>query len=133
MPSPLSWALTLPTTELTGRISCLGICGLLWFLPAVAVLPLLLFIEPVSAMLETLSMSRNACGLTAQGLMLNRNLAPEVHDMIAFSTALAGIVDRVDEFGQWLMGLDRSFAFLLALPFMVALAGLSRELCGSAA
>ena len=34
----------------------------------------------------------------------------------------------IEEFGQWLMGLDRSFAFLLALPFMVALAGLVAEL-----
>ena len=34
----------------------------------------------------------------------------------------------IEEFGQWLMGLDRSFAFLLALPFMVALTSLIAEL-----
>lgn len=33
----------------------------------------------------------------------------------------------VDELLQWLMALDRPFAFLLALPFIVALAGLAAE------
>ena len=47
--------------------------------------------------------------------------------MIVLWTALAGIIDRVDELVQWLMALDRPFAFLLALPFMVALAGLVAE------
>jgi hypothetical protein len=48
--------------------------------------------------------------------------------MIALSTAVAGIIHRVDELIQWLQALDRPFAFLLALPFMVALAGLVAEL-----
>jgi hypothetical protein len=48
--------------------------------------------------------------------------------MIILSTALAGTVDRVGELVQWLKELDRPFAFLLALPFMVALAGLVAEL-----
>lgn len=33
----------------------------------------------------------------------------------------------IEELGQWIIGLDRPFAFLLALPFMVALAGLVAE------
>jgi hypothetical protein len=33
----------------------------------------------------------------------------------------------IDEFAQWITSLDRSFAFLLALPFMIALAGLVAE------
>ena len=48
--------------------------------------------------------------------------------MIFLSTALAGTVDRVDELVQWLTTLDRPFAFLLALPFIVALVGLAGEL-----
>lgn len=48
--------------------------------------------------------------------------------MIVLWTALAGIVERVDELVQWVMALDRPFAFLLALPFVVALAGLTAEL-----
>ena len=48
--------------------------------------------------------------------------------MIVFSTALAGTIDRVDELVQWLTTLNRPFAFLLALPFIVALAGLASEL-----
>ena len=47
--------------------------------------------------------------------------------MIVLSTALAGTIDRVDELVQWLTALDRPFAFLLALPFMVAVAGLVAE------
>ena len=48
--------------------------------------------------------------------------------MIVLSTALAGIIERVYELGQWLTTLDRPFAFLLALPFIVAFAGLAGEL-----
>lgn len=48
--------------------------------------------------------------------------------MIVLSTALTGISDRVDELVQWLIALDRPFAFLLALPFAVVLAGLIAEL-----
>jgi hypothetical protein len=48
--------------------------------------------------------------------------------MIVLSTALAGIIERIGELGQWLTTLDRPFAFLLALPFIVALAGLAGEL-----
>jgi hypothetical protein len=33
----------------------------------------------------------------------------------------------IDEVVQWFASLDRSFAFLLALPFMVVLAGLVGE------
>lgn len=44
------------------------------------------------------------------------------------STMLTWIIDRALELVQWLMALDRPFAFLLALPFMIALAGLAAEL-----
>ena len=37
------------------------------------------------------------------------------------------MIDRVDELLRWLMALDRPFAFLLALPFIVAIAGLAAE------
>jgi hypothetical protein len=37
------------------------------------------------------------------------------------------IFERLDEMIQWLVELDRPFAFLLAIPFMVALAGLAAE------
>ncbi len=37
------------------------------------------------------------------------------------------IIDRAHELTQWLMALDRPFAFLLALPFMVALVGFIAE------
>ena len=47
--------------------------------------------------------------------------------MIVLSTAPAVTIDRVDELVQWLTALDRPFAFLLALPFVVALAGLVGE------
>ena len=40
----------------------------------------------------------------------------------------AGERGMIDELVQWTISLDRSFAFLLALPFMVALAGLVAEL-----
>ena len=33
----------------------------------------------------------------------------------------------IEELGQWIISLNRPFAFLLALPFMVALAGLIAE------
>ena len=46
---------------------------------------------------------------------------------IVVLTALAGIVEWVDELVLWLTALDRPFAFLLALPFIVALAGLVAE------
>ena len=48
--------------------------------------------------------------------------------MIASLSVTAGITERVGELIQWLLALDRPFAFLLALPFMVALAGLAAEL-----
>ena len=47
--------------------------------------------------------------------------------MTALSSVTGGITDRVDELVQWLMALDRPFAFLLALPFLVALAGVAAE------
>ena len=47
--------------------------------------------------------------------------------MIVLWTPLAGIIDRFDELARWLMELDRPFAFLLAVPFIVALAGLVAE------
>jgi len=47
--------------------------------------------------------------------------------MIVPSTALAWTIDRFNELVQWLTTLERPFAFLLALPFMVALAGLVAE------
>lgn len=34
----------------------------------------------------------------------------------------------IHELGEWIASLDRPFAFLLALPFMVALVGLVAEL-----
>jgi hypothetical protein len=34
----------------------------------------------------------------------------------------------LNDLGQWLMALDRPFAFLLALPFLVAAAGLVSHL-----
>lgn len=40
---------------------------------------------------------------------------------------LTWIIDRAHELIEWLMALDRPFAFLLALPFVVALAGLVAE------
>jgi hypothetical protein len=36
----------------------------------------------------------------------------------------------IDEFVQWIVDLDRPFAFLLALPFMIALAGLVANVLG---
>ena len=48
--------------------------------------------------------------------------------MMVLSYALAGVVDRVDELVQWLTALDRPFAFLLALPFFVALGCLVSDL-----
>ena len=48
--------------------------------------------------------------------------------MIVFSAALFGTIDRFYELVQWLTALDRSFVFLLALPFVVALVGLVSEL-----
>jgi hypothetical protein len=47
--------------------------------------------------------------------------------MVAVSSATAGIVYWLDELVHWLIALDRPFAFLLALPFIVALAGLAAE------
>ena len=47
--------------------------------------------------------------------------------MIVSLSLTAGITERVGDLIQWLMALDRPFAFLLALPFMVALAGLAAE------
>ncbi len=47
--------------------------------------------------------------------------------MGAASTMLTWIIDRAHELIEWLMALDRPFAFLLALPFVVALAGLVAE------
>lgn len=44
------------------------------------------------------------------------------------TTALAGIATGFDELVQWLAALDRPFTFLLALPFIVALAGLAAEI-----
>lgn len=38
------------------------------------------------------------------------------------------MINRLDELVQWLMALDRQFAFLLALPFVIALAALAAEL-----
>lgn len=46
----------------------------------------------------------------------------------AGSTMPTWIIDRAHELMQWLMTLDRPFAFLLALPFVVALAGLAAEI-----
>ena len=40
---------------------------------------------------------------------------------------LTSVINRVDELLQWLTALDRPFAFLLALPFMVAAAALAAE------
>jgi hypothetical protein len=34
------------------------------------------------------------------------------------------MASNISEWWQWLTSLDRTFAFLLALPFLVALAGL---------
>ena len=42
-------------------------------------------------------------------------------------TGFAVIIGWVDDLLRWVMALDRPFAFLLALPFMVALAGLAAE------
>ena len=47
--------------------------------------------------------------------------------MIVLLTALARTIDRFDELVLWLAALDRPFSFLLALPFIVALAGLASE------
>lgn len=41
---------------------------------------------------------------------------------------LTWIIDRAHELIEWLVALDRPFAFLLALPFVVALAGLAAEI-----
>jgi hypothetical protein len=38
------------------------------------------------------------------------------------------IIDWIGGVVQWLTALDRPFAFLLALPFIVALAGFATEL-----
>jgi hypothetical protein len=41
---------------------------------------------------------------------------------------VAVIIDWIGGLVQWLTALNRPFAFLLALPFIVALAGLATEL-----
>jgi hypothetical protein len=41
---------------------------------------------------------------------------------------VAVIIDWIGGVVQWLTALDRPFAFLLALPFIVALAGVATEL-----
>jgi len=45
-----------------------------------------------------------------------------------FASATLHVIGLVDDLIQWLVALDRSFLFLLALPFMVAVAGLAAEL-----
>jgi hypothetical protein len=40
---------------------------------------------------------------------------------------LSWVLQRLDELHQWLVALDRPFAFLLALPFIIALAALGAE------
>jgi hypothetical protein len=47
--------------------------------------------------------------------------------MTASSTPIVWITNRLDELVQWLLALDRPFAFLLALPFIIALAALGAE------
>jgi hypothetical protein len=44
------------------------------------------------------------------------------------SRLVAVISDWIEGVVQWLTALDRPFAFLLALPFIVALVGLATEL-----
>jgi hypothetical protein len=44
------------------------------------------------------------------------------------SRLVAVIIDWIGGVVQWLTALDRPFAFLLALPFIVALVGLATEL-----
>jgi hypothetical protein len=44
------------------------------------------------------------------------------------SKVVAAIIDWIGGLVQWLTELNRPFAFLLALPFIVALAGLATEL-----
>jgi hypothetical protein len=44
------------------------------------------------------------------------------------SKVVAAIIDWIGEVVQWVTALDRPFAFLLALPFIVALTGLATEL-----
>jgi hypothetical protein len=44
------------------------------------------------------------------------------------SRLVAVISDWIEGVVQWLTALDRPFAFLLALPFIVALIGLATEL-----
>jgi hypothetical protein len=46
----------------------------------------------------------------------------------SMSRVVAVIIDWIGGLVQWLTALDRPFAFLLALPFIVALAGLATEL-----
>jgi hypothetical protein len=46
----------------------------------------------------------------------------------AMSRVVAVIIDWIGGVVQWLTELNRPFAFLLALPFIVALAGLATEL-----
>ena len=53
--------------------------------------------------------------------------ASGVVQMIDLWTPQAGTIDRVGELADWLIALDRPMAFLLALPFMVALVGLVGE------
>jgi hypothetical protein len=38
------------------------------------------------------------------------------------------VLQRLDELHQWFVALDRPFAFLLALPFIIALAAFGAEL-----
>ena len=48
--------------------------------------------------------------------------------MPRMSKVVAAIIDWIGGLVQWLTELNRPFAFLLALPFIVALAGLATEL-----
>jgi hypothetical protein len=48
--------------------------------------------------------------------------------MMTEGKSLTGQVwGRIEELAQWLISLDPSFAFLLALPFLVGFAGLLSE------